>query len=190
MIYDQAGRESGSRGGLGGPSGRARPADARRPGLRGRAGGRSRLLGGTKRRPDGPGQPGAARLARQRRLPAVRAGAGNRAAAAAVGLAAPPVARPRPGGQRVDTATVAEAKPGGDVQDVVPAGGPWTASSSPVMEGMMKDHRADGQEVSDMPAKRRRPRWNNVEKVVKLLVSLAVGIAELINAIHGIHGIH
>jgi hypothetical protein len=28
MIDDQAGRESGSRGGLGGPSGRARPADA------------------------------------------------------------------------------------------------------------------------------------------------------------------
>jgi hypothetical protein len=54
------------------------------------------------------------------------------------------------------------------------------------MEGMMEDHRADRQEVSDMAAKRRRPRWDNVEKVVKLLVSLAGGIAELINAIHGI----
>lgn len=64
----QACRQGRGRGAAGGAGGRAGAARTRRPGPAYRRRGRSGLLGDPQRGPDGPGQPGTARLAGQRQL--------------------------------------------------------------------------------------------------------------------------
>jgi hypothetical protein len=46
----------------------------------------------------------------------------------------------------------------------------------------VEDHRADRQKASNMAAKRRRPCWDNVERVVRLLISIADEVARVTDA--------
>jgi hypothetical protein len=48
----------------------------------------------------------------------------------------------------------------------------------------VEHHRADRQEARDMAAKHHRPCWDDVERVIRLLINVADEVARLINALH------